>query len=300
MSTRDRWLGVGFLVLGVGVAVCAILGPLVLDVIDYRTSVTSLNQIVGADAAGLVLVAPMSVVAGLLVLAGRPGATLLGLAPAVFVAYTYTLLIVGNEYLDEPGNVEQFFPLLLGVFILAAALIVVAWRASSFEPLPVTSRRVDRVAGFVLLAVASFIVIGLHLPSYLDSLSEAPTNAGYLSSPTAFWLVKFMDLGIVTPVALVAGVGMLLRRPWARRPVYALLGGYALLGASVAAMAVTMSATDDPDSSLGMVAASSVAALVLIALASYLYRPLLRRDRLIHDLPSLEDQVPQQFAERSP
>lgn len=74
----------------------------------------------------------------------------------------------------------------------------------------------------------------------------------------------------MTPAAVVVGVGTLRHRGWARRPLYALIGGYALLGASVAGMATIMYVKDDPDASL-------VAASVLLSLAGYLYHPLLRR-----------------------
>jgi hypothetical protein len=145
MRENNRWLGASLVTLGIAVALCALLGLLVMDVIDYRTSATSLNQIIGADAAGLLLVAPASVMVGVLVLLGRPGAPPLGLAPAVFAAYTYTQLIVGNEYLDRPGNVERFSPLLLGVFVLASAVAIGAWTASGREPLRVASGPADRV-----------------------------------------------------------------------------------------------------------------------------------------------------------
>jgi len=56
--------------------------------------------------------------------------------------------------------------------------------------------------------------------------------------------------------------------------MYAIVGGYALLGISVAAMAVAMYASGDPAGSLGMVLASGVAATSLVLLAAYLYGPL--------------------------
>lgn len=275
MSDAGTRLGYALIALGIGVATSAVLGPLVLGSLAYRTSPTSLNQIVGADAVGLAVVAPSSILAGLLVLQRRPGAPYLGLAPAIFAAYTYTQLIVGNEYLDRPGNVEVFFPLLLAVFVLAVWVAIAAWRASIRHPLKHPSRTTDRISGLALLGIATFVVVGLHLPSYLDALSDVPGNAGYLSSPTAFWLVKFMDLGIVVPAAVAVGVGMLRHRPWALRPMLAIVGGYALLGASVAGMAIVMYVTDDPDGSLAMVVSSAVAALMMIWLATYLYRTVL-------------------------
>jgi hypothetical protein len=265
------WLGWGLVALGCGIALSSVLGPLVLGVLVYRTSATSLQQIVGADAAGLVVSAPLSIALGFLVLRGRRRVLLLAPAPAVFAAYTYAQLAVGNEYLDRPGNVERFFPLLLGVFVLAMAVAVGAWSETSRDTLPDTTARGDRVAGATLVAIAAFVLVGLHLPTYLDAVSGHPTTVGYLTSPTAFWLVKFMDLGILVPAALAVGVGMLRRRPWARRPMLAIVGGYALLGVSVAAMAVVMSLRGDPDASVATLVGSVAAAVILVGLAGYLY-----------------------------
>jgi hypothetical protein len=69
---RHRPLGVALLGLGVAVAATAVLGPLVLGVIRYRTSDTTLNQIMGGDVASLAVVAPFAVVAGVLVLRRHP------------------------------------------------------------------------------------------------------------------------------------------------------------------------------------------------------------------------------------
>jgi hypothetical protein len=263
---RHLWLGIGLIGLGVTVTAVSLLGPLALGTIRYRTSPTSLNQIVGSDAAGLFLVAPFSVVVGVLVLLGRRVGRL-GLAPSLYAAYIYPQLALGNEFRAFPGNVERFFPLLLGAFVLAVALAGASWRAAAEEEsLPVGPGRHDRLAGLLLVAAAAVVTVGLHLPTYLDALSGHPTNVGYLSSPTAFWLVKFMDLGIVVPAALAVGAGLVAGRSWARRPMQAILGGYAFLATSVAAMAVVMSLHDDPDASLAQTAVASTAALALLVL----------------------------------
>jgi hypothetical protein len=269
---RTLWLGLGLVALGMAVTALAVLGPLVLDVIHYRTSPTSLNQIVGSDAAGLFLVAPFSLVVGGLVLAGRPVARL-GLAPAVYCAYIYPQLALGNEFAARPGNVELFFPLLLGGFVLAVTVAGGAWRAAADEPVTAGSRRRDRWTGGLLLGAAAVVTFGLHLPSYLDALSGSPAGVGYLTSPTAFWLVKFMDLGIVVPAAVTIGAGLLVGRSWARRPMQALVGGYAFLATSVSAMAVVMYANGDPDASLVQAVVASAIALALLALSVSVARP---------------------------
>lgn len=272
-----RWLGGGLILLGLAVATCALLGPLVTDVIRYRTSHTTLNQISGGDAAALFVVAPVSIAVGLLALRGHRAAPVLALAPSIFAGYTYAQLAVGNEYLRLPGNTERWFPLLLGVFVLAGALAVGAWGAVDVADLPPMSRRTRRFAGGVLLFITAFLVLGLHLGSYVDAVRDHPTRVEYVSSPTAFFLVKFMDVGIVAPACLAVGIGLLRGRGWAPAPMYALVGGFTLLGASVSAMGITMVARDDPDGSLATVAGALVVTGLLVALTAHLYRPLLRR-----------------------
>ncbi|MET0494832.1 MAG: hypothetical protein ABW000_17055 [Actinoplanes sp.] len=249
MRSSNRVLGFGLLLLATAVATVAALGPLLFGVLRYRISATSVNQIVGSDAAALTVVVPVTVAVAVLAIRGHPAAPVLALAPSVFVVYTYTQLIVGNEYLRLPGNTERFFPLLLAAFILAAAIALRAWNSVPAAQLPPPSPRVDRIAGVLLLVIAAFVVVGLHLANYVDAMRDHPVTEQYVSSPTVFWLVKFMDLGIVVPAAIAVGVGALRRRPWARKPVYALLGAYTLIGASVAGMAITMAARHDPDSS---------------------------------------------------
>jgi hypothetical protein len=270
----NRLLGAGLIALGVAIAVTAVLGPFVAGVIRYRTSDTTLNQIVGGDAASLAVVAPVTVVTGVLALRRHPAAPVLALAPASYALYTFTQLIVGQEYLRRPGNNERFFPLLLGVFILAGAVALSAWRAVDPGRLPHVPRWLSRLTAGVLLTVAAYLVFGLHLPSLVDALRDTPTRIEYVSSPTPFWLVKLMDLGIVAPVAIVTAVGLLRGAAWARRPMYAIVGAYALLATSVAGMAITMYANHDPDSSLATVAAFALFALAFGALAAALYRPL--------------------------
>lgn len=268
----SRLLGGGLILLGTAVAAVAVLGPLVSGVLRYRTSPTSLNQIIGGDAATLAVVAPATVAVGVLALRGHRAAPVLALAPSIFVVYTYTQLILGNEFLRWPGNIERFFPLMLAVFLLAAALAIRAWQSTPLKGLPATSARADRTAGIVLLAIAAFVVVGLHLPTFVDAMRDHPTSVQYLSSPTAFWLVKFMDLGILVPAALAVGLGALRHRPWARKPMYTLVGAYTLIGASVTGMAITMTARNDPEASATTVAGSALMTALLAAVTCYLFR----------------------------
>ena|SRR5664280_2308421 len=276
MRTTNRSLGLGLASLGGLVMVYAFLGPLILDVIHFRTSASGLNQIRGGDLAALIVVAPSCFAVAWLAWRGHPAAPVLALAPAMFAMYTYSQLILGNEYLRQPGNVERFFPLLLGMFILAAVVVLRCWGLARTEELPSSPPRLQRGSGILLLIIAAFVVLGIHLPGLVDALRNHPSGAAYLATPMTFWVVKFYDLGIVVPAAVVVGIGLLRQQPWARKPAYAILGAYVLLGCSVAGMGWSMLINGDPDASLATAIGMTGLAGAGAVFAYFLYRPLFR------------------------
>ncbi len=272
----NRLLGAGVVSLGGLVVVYGVLGPLVLDVIHFRTSASGLNQVRGGDLAALVIVAPACMAVGWLAWRGHPAAAVLALAPAIFAMYTYSQLFLGNEFLQRPGNVERFFPLLLAMFLLATAVAVRCWGLTRSDGLPSSSRGLERGSGILLVVIAAFVVFGMHLPTLVDALRDPPSGVAYLETPNLFWVVKFYDLAIVAPAALTVGIGLLQHRLWARKPAYAILGGYVLLGWSVAGMAWTMLFRDDPSASLAQAIGMTGLAGAGAVFAYFLYRPLFR------------------------
>jgi hypothetical protein len=272
-SKRPRLLAALLVMLALGMAVTSVLGPLVLGLMIYRTSPTTLNQLYGSDAAALFVIAPLALVTALLTVRAHPAAPLLAAGVGLFALYTYAQVVIGQEYLRLPGNVERFFPLLLAVFVLAEAVVVVAWRSVP-AGLPRPSRRVERAVALALLLVAVFLVFGLHLRSMLIAWQDPASLTEYASAPTPFWLVKLMDLGIIVPAAVTIGIGLWRRADWARRGAYVLLTGYTCLAVSVTFMGVVMNLKDDPDASAGLAAGFGLFALVFIVLTTLLYRPL--------------------------
>jgi hypothetical protein len=257
--------------LGLGMATASLLGPVGLDRMVYRTSPTTLNQLTGSDLAALLVAAPLAVLAAVLVARSHPAGPLLATGLGVFAVYTYAQVIVGQEYLRREGNVERFFPLLLAVFVLGEALVLLGRRQARDVPAP--SRRVERLTGWVLVAVATFLVLALHLPTMLLAWSDPAAMTEYSSAPTPFWLVKLMDLGIVVPVAVLTGVGLLRGADWARRVTSPFLTGYAVLGTSVLSMALVMLVNDDPDASVGLAVGFAGFAAALAALLVAWLRP---------------------------
>jgi hypothetical protein len=272
----NRLLGTGLFLLAGLILVYVVLGPLILDLIHFRTSASGLNQVRGGDLAALVVVMPVCVAVGLLARRGHPAAPVLALAPAFFAMYTYSQLILGNEYLRLPGNIERFFPLLLAMFLVAAVVAMKGWALARPDGLPQSSRRLTRGSGILLVVIATLVIVGLHGPTLVDALRDHPTGAAYLETPTLFWVVKFYDLGIVAPAALTVGIGLLRHQLWALKPAYAILGAYVLIGWSVAGMGWSMLISSDPAASVAMVVAVTGVASAGGVFAYFLYRPLFR------------------------
>ncbi|MGA9596776.1 MAG: hypothetical protein WBV06_11500 [Acidimicrobiia bacterium] len=274
-SSLDGWLAIGLVILGLGTAVVALLGPLATEVIRYHASDAAINQIAGGDMAGLVLVAPISVIAGILVWRRNRAGRVLALGPAVYALYVNAQLSLGGDVTRYPGNSERFFPLYLGLFVLAGAIAIRAWTGVDPTALPATQRRIGRVLGWYAIVVSVFLVVGLHVPGLIDAWRDHPTSTEYLADPVVFWLVKMMDLGLVVPALMATGVAALRGRGGLDRAGYAAAGWMALLGTSVAGMAVVMQATDDPAATTANTVAFTLFALIGLAIAAVVYRPLL-------------------------
>jgi hypothetical protein len=81
----------------------------------------------------------------------------------------------------------------------------------------------------------------------------------------------------VVPATVVAGIALIRGGRWAHPALYAILGWFALVPPSVAAMGATMLANDDPYASAGQVVVLSVLSLLFAGFAVWVYRPLFSR-----------------------
>ena len=250
-----------------------VLGPLMTGVIVLRTSASGLAQVMGGDLAALIVVVPACLIAGVMVSMSTRGGALVAIAPAGFAVYTYSQIFLGSEFLARPGNVEMFFPLFAAIVITAAVVVGRSWPRLPAVDAAVFSPRQLAVTGWVFIAAAAFVVVGIHAQGYIDAPRASPTGVPYLETPTAFWVVKFWDLVVIAPASAAIGVALVRGRQSAVKPALAFLGGFTLLGCSVTGMAVRMFAVGDPDSSLAMVLVSLAVTALLAAATVKAYRP---------------------------
>jgi hypothetical protein len=280
-GVRKRILGAGLIVLGTGLVVNSLLGPLVFDVIRYHVSPSLRNQTIGIDAMTVGIVAPMCVLLGWMQLMGTTrlttsGAAALSLAPALFAVYMMPQYVVGPDYVGRPGNNQRFFLLHLGLFVLSVAVSATAWKSIGPDELPHTTRGTQRIAASVLFLGAVFLVFGLHLSGVADGLHRVPSNRAFLDDPTAFWFVKLLDLGVIVPASIAGGVALMTGYRGAQRMMYALVGWLTLDAIAVFSMAVTMDVNNDPNSSRALAAGFAVLCVALVSLSVKLTRPLVK------------------------
>jgi len=273
LMPSQRAIGWGLLILAIGLATNSLLGPLALGVIEYHYSASMINQGIGLDAVTLLLAAPVSVVAGTLTLRGLRAGPILGLGPTAFAAYMVPQYVIGPAYHDLPGDNERFFPFHLALFGLGLALLLAAW-ASSAGKLPPDSPVADRRRTWLMGSVAAFILLRW-APVVAALVTGGDVGPAYRDNPTALLLVALLDLGLVVPAAVAVAIGLRRGASWARKGVYAVVGWFALVPVSVAAMAVTMQVRNDPDASPSSTLTLSIVALVFLVAAAGVYRPIL-------------------------
>lgn len=276
-----RWLPPALVALAACLALIAVLGPLVSGAVDYRYSASMLAQAVGLDAFALAVVVPLAVGVAVLAARGHPAAPLLALVPAGFALYMLPQYVIGPEYLVRDGNGERAFLLFVATFVVSGAVLLGSWSASRA---PLWPERLWRRRAVLLLVLVVFVVGGVYLANgfahavwdFPGFVEQRAATSEYDEHPTAYWLVAFLDLAVVVPLTVATAVGLLRHRDWAARAFYAVLGWYAAVPGSVAAMSLTMLVRDDPAASAGRAVVFSVAAVVFLSLAARAFLPLLR------------------------
>ena len=266
-----RLIGTGLVALGAGIAANALLGPLALRLLRFHNSPSGITQLIGGEALSLVVVAPLAVAAGVLWRREHRVAPALALAPAIYALYTYTTEVVGAEYGRYPGNSARFLPLHLGLLALAGVIAARSSLALAAAPAPSPSTRL-RIASATVLLVPN-VLFALAWAAQLAAYAGGERSLAYQDDPRLWWLIKALDLGLVIPVCLAAGIGLLLRWPLALKVAPGLTGFLVCLVGAVGAMGLVQVAQHDPAASWTVVVVATLAALAEAGVTVWLLRP---------------------------
>ena len=271
-TTGARWSGfpAGLLVLAGCLLANSVLGPLGAGALDYPISASMENQLRGLELVTVLLVVPWLVVTAVLARRGHPAAPLLAIGPAGYAAYMFVQYVLGPEY----GVYSWAVLFHLGIASLAGGLVLVAWQRAAGQPVPDLAPAQRRRRALLLLALAGFVLVR-YLPVFAGAAGGTPIADEFRDARTFFWSIVLLDLGVVVPATVAAAVALLRGTPAGDRAAYAVLGWFALVPPSVAAMAVVMLVRDDPYASLGTALLLGVASVVFAAVALAAFRPLL-------------------------
>jgi hypothetical protein len=247
--TRAGWESIA---LGAGIAIAAVLGPLVTGVIRFRTSANAENQFIGGEVVSLAVVAPVLVAAGVLWLRGSRSAPALAVGPALYAVYTYVTAVLGQEYGRYPGNVEKYFLLYAALVAGGAAVAAMAGAALVGMDLPPVPDGLRWFSAGMLLLIGAFFALAWLAQIRLVYAGEPPSE--YEEGPALFWLIKLLDLGFLIPALVATGIGLLRRHPLATPAAYAMTTFVTCMALAIAGMAVAMEVKGDPASSPVMLA----------------------------------------------
>lgn len=240
-TTNHPVLAGGLMALALMVAVNSLLGPHLLDVIDYPFSATMRNQTVALEIFSIWIIAPILVASSVGVRRGHRAGAVVALGPTAYVAYMFVQYVVGPEYTTHAPIVV----LHLVVFTLASALWLTAWNAIDDELLPELTPRSKRRWAYVMTGLVGFVVLR-YLPLAPDFVANAPLSDAALEDVTFFWSIVLLDLGLVVPAAVATLVRLVRGARWAPKALHAVVGWFAFVPASVATMQAVMTVAGDP------------------------------------------------------
>jgi hypothetical protein len=270
-GSPPRSVGVGLMALAVGLAANTVVGPLLLDLGEYPISDTLRNETIGLELVSLVLVAPWTALAGILVLRGRRFGTVLAMAPAAYVAHMFVQYLAGIPSLSYgPQHLLQ-----LGLLIVAGWILVEAVLAAA-DTVTVPHGAAARRWSWLLLAMAGFIVLRW-TPGLVGAFAGTDLPDAYAGDPGMHWTIFLLDLGVIVPCSVAAARGLRAERPSAAVGLHALVGWFTLVPVSVLAMALTKQVNGDPLASPVDSAMFAVATVLYLAVTVTLYAPLRRR-----------------------
>ncbi len=246
-------IGITAIICAATLVLIAFLGPVGQGIIQYRTSQSGIWQITGQDLANLVLIAPILLIGGILCLTGRTGSKYLLVLTPVTLMYTGLSIGIGQEWSNPAysGNVEDYW-WLFGI-LLVGGLILLLGSLSMFTEADAPYFKPEGLRIYVVLMTVFFLLFAAMWISQIQqviSTGDLP-DGSYKATPTAFWTIRYLDLGISIPLGFLA-LFLMLSKP---KKAYSLLllffGFFITLGTAVDMMAIIQLLNGDTEAAKG-------------------------------------------------
>jgi hypothetical protein len=203
----------------------------------YWDTVSMTAQMQANDLVSLILGLPLLGVSYFLTLRGSLRGRLLLTGTLGFILYTYTTMSFGAAY-------NQLFLVYVALFSLSLFAFIQSMMSFDLDTLPEKfSDNLPRkaIAGLLFFAAAFLALawLGRIAPTILGDQIPVLENA-----TTMF--IQAMDLGLVVPLCVLAGILLLKRRPWGYLLASVGLLKFLTMGTAVSLMAVNMARVGVP------------------------------------------------------
>ncbi len=233
-------IGITAIICAATLVLIAFLGPVGQDIIQYRTSQSGVWQIAGQDLANLVLITPILLIGGVLCLARRDGLKYLLILTPITLMYTGLSIGIGQEWSNSAytGNIEDYW-WLFGILIIGG-LILLLGNLSMFSEADAPDFKPRGLRIYVGLMTIFFLLFAAMWISQIQQVTNTGNlpDGSYKAAPTAFWTIRYLDLGISIPLGFLA-LFLMLSKPKKAYSILPLFFGFFItLGTAVDMMVI--------------------------------------------------------------
>lgn len=247
----ERLSTVVLALLAVSIAVGVVLGPLGFGTVQFHMNRNAIVQYQGSEVAMLLVAVGLFISAWLSFSNVRLAASI-SLGLALFVVYTMVTVVMAQEYEQFPsGNLEKFFLMYAAITALGTVSVIL-----SLNTLITTSPHVSlgwmRLTKWTLgvqAALFALLWLGQIMNVNREGLTPELTETRLL-----FWLVKYLDLGFVIPVAFITIALLHFHQPLAGILVLGMSGFITVMLIAIAAMTVSSWIQNEPEGVLALAA----------------------------------------------
>ena len=225
----------------------------------YWDTLSSVAQMQANDLVMLTLGLPLLVISFWLTLRGSLRGRLLLTGTLGFILYTYITMCFGTAYND-------LFLVYVALFSLSLFAFILSMMSFDLKTLPAHfSEKLPRIwiAGLLLFAAAFLLLawLGRIAPTILQDQTPMLENVTSM-------FIQAMDLGIIVPLCVLAGVLLLRREAWGYLLASVGLMKFLTMGIAVSLMALNMVRVGAPVSvvELAVFPAIALVNLVMVAL----------------------------------
>lgn len=233
-------IGITAIICAATLVLIAFLGPNGQEIIQYRTSQSCIWQIAGQDLANLVLIAPILLTGGTLCLVRRAGSKYLLILTPITLMYTGLSIGIGQEWSNSAysGNIENYW-WLFGILVIGG-LILLLGSLSMFSEADAPDFKPEGLRIYVGLMTVFFLLFAVMWISQIQQVTNTGDlpDGSYKAAPTAFWAIRYLDLGISIPLGFLA-LFMMLSKPKKAYSILLLFFGFFItIGTAVDMMAI--------------------------------------------------------------